>query len=236
MARLRERNRQIPGGLRYKCSPLKYQSSNWHSFDKIVADVWARIRSNPYLAAKHNLPNTRSGVEDMVDAYNAMVCEQNGWLDFITSGGEEAAPVPKWFSPQMSSRLGGKLVAGAKALLQWLGEGGEPVPAGLAEARAAVCAKCPLNRKMELKDFFVHGASELIRRQIEFANECGLSTIVDTDLGICTACGCPLKLAVHVPIMYKVGQLTADVRSSLDCNCWVLSEEKSALEPQTLTT
>src|ERR1700685_1616177 len=116
MARLRERNRQIPGGLKFRCAPLKYQSSNWHSFGKIVSDVWARIRSNPHLARKHNLPDSRAGVENMVDSYNAMICEQNGWLDFIQVTGEEATPIPKWFSPQTSLRFGGKLAAGAKTL------------------------------------------------------------------------------------------------------------------------
>jgi hypothetical protein len=200
-----------------------------------VSDVWARIRSNPHLARKHNLPDSRAGVEEMVDSYNALICEQNGWLEFIQSGVEEAAPIPKWVNPQTSHRLGGKLAAGAKALLQWLGEGGEPVKPELAQARAAVCAKCPLNRKMELKDFFVHGAAELIRRQIEFAKECGLNTPYDEQLGICSnkernhGCECVLTLSVHCPLKHKLSTMKKDVYDSLDEGCWVKTENATTV-------
>jgi hypothetical protein len=236
MARLKDRYKQIPNGLRFRCAPLKYQSNNWHSFDKIVSDVWARIRSNPHLARKHNLPDNRAGVEDMVDAYNALVCEQNGWLDYIQSGDQnDAGPPPKFLArnPTLLQKVGGRNVAGIKALLQWLGEGGEPVKPELSEARAAVCAKCPLNRKMELKDFFVQSASELIRRQIEFARDCGLQTSEDDNLGICSACGCPIKLMVHIPLKHKLSSMTQQMFDELDAGCWVRAE-KAAIDNQPL--
>lgn len=235
MSRLKERNRQIPNGLKFKCAPLHFQSNNWHSFDRICRDVFTKIRSNPALARKHNLPDTLQGVEDMVDAYNAMICEQNGWLDYIQGGPDhaDAGPPPKWMPQQAINRLGGKLAAGARSLLQWLGEGGEPVKPALAESRAAICVKCPLNKNIELKDFFVQGASELIRRQIEFAKECSLDTIVSKDLGICNACGCPLKLMVHIPIEHKLSGMTKESFDALDSKCWVRSE-RGILEPSDL--
>lgn len=233
MSRLKERNRQIPNGLKFKCAPLHFQSNNWHSFDRICRDVFTKIRSNPALARKHNLPDTLQGVEDMVDAYNAMICEQNGWLDYIQGGPDHPDPPPFWVPRQALQRLGGKLAAGAKSLLQWLGEGAAPVQREQAEKRAAICVKCPMNRRIELHDFFVHGASELIRRQIEFAKECSLDTTVSNELGVCSVCACPLKLMVHIPIEHKLASMTKDSFDALDAKCWVRSE-RGMLEPRDL--
>lgn len=227
MPKLKDRQRQIPGGLRFKCSPLKYQSRPFSSFDTIVGELQRQIRSNPHLVRKHQYPIDRAGIEMWVDSYNAMICEQQGWLEYIEGGPDHIpeSPPPKWMPAAALAKYGGRAVAGATSLLNWLGHGANPVPSEKAEFRGSVCAKCPQNRKRELKDLFVQSAAELIRRQIEFAKDVGLRTSHDAILGICDACNCPLPLMIHVPLEHKLAHLDEETFNALDAGCWVRSEK-----------
>lgn len=226
MARLKNRNSQIPNGLKFKIAPLKYQARPFSSFDTIVQEVQRVVRANPWQAKKFSYPTERPDIENWVDSYNAQICDQNGWLQYIDGGpdGGEPSP-PSWLPPSVTGRYGKNVAAGAKSLLSWLGEGMRPVPSEQAEKRSLICAKCPKNRQMELKDAFVRATSELIRRQIEFSKEAGLRTTSDPVLGICDACSCPLKLMVHVPLAVKLEHMPKESYDELDSKCWVLSEK-----------
>lgn len=211
-----------------KISPLKYQARPWSSFDLIVSEVQRIVRANPHVARKYNFPADRPSIENWVDSYNAQICEQNGWLQYIDGGPDFDPPPPPWLArSQAALQYGGKLAAGAKTLLSWLGEGAKPVTQEQSNARSAVCAQCPLNRRVELKDFFAHSASELIRRQIEFSRQSGLLTANDAELGICEACACPMKLKVHVPYKNIIGNLQPAAFAALDSKCWILAEQKN---------
>ena len=237
MAKLKDRQRQIPGGLRLKVSSLKYQSRPFSSFDTIVGEVLRHLRANPWLAKKHGLPMDRMGIEQWVDSYNAMVCEQQGWLEYIEGGPDHQpeAPSLKWMSAGQIARFGAQAAAGGRSLLGWLKNGAVPVPSEKAEFRGSICAKCPQNSKIELKDLFFHSAAELIRRQIEFAKDIGLKTSHDRSLGICNSCNCPLRLMVHVPLQHKLSNLDEESYNSLDSGCWVRLE-KARLSETKVTT
>jgi hypothetical protein len=226
MARLKDRQRQIPGGYRIKISAFKYNSPPFPSFDSLVREVQRMVNANPKLAQQVGLPTEFHKIEEWVDAYNADICERNGWNTYIMGGG---AP-PKWIAPTLLRRLGvERVAAGAKALLAWLGEGAEPVPAQMAEKRSSICAGCPLNQKVGLTDYFMRAASEMIRRQIEFSKDVGLSTTHDERIGICSACSCPLRLMVWVPLEHKLASLDEETFSKLPEHCWV-KKEKNALD------
>ena len=234
MPKLKNRQLQVPGGLKFKIREMKYQAGPYRSFDTIVNEVERLVRSNPVLAQKLKLPMDRIGIENMVDAYNAMLCEQSGWLHFIEGGpdaGMEGQPPPKWVTRNTNAQFGRNVAGGLRAIAGWIGEGAQPVLPELSQKRASICATCPLNRKVELRDYFVRGASELIRRQIEFAKGFGLTTTHDENLGVCSACDCPMKLKVHVPIGSITEKLSQKAFDDLVPECWIRKEQETKNVP-----
>jgi hypothetical protein len=100
----------------------------------------------------------------------------------------------------------------------------------LANARAAICAKCPLNNAGDWTTWFSAPAASFIKTQLEHRKQMKLSTPDDARISMCQACGCQLHLAVHVPISYKLSKLSklsAEAKAKLDPGCWILSEEKT---------
>lgn len=118
-----------------------------------------------------------------------------------------------------------QVVVGIDVLLDWLGEGGEPVASELAERRASVCADCPQNKGGPLEYFFQRTASELIRKQLELRSAMKLSTPSDEKLNVCVACGCPLKLKTWVLLEPILRRLTLEARGKLDERCWITAEQ-----------
>jgi len=216
MRRLKSRNTQIQGCFQFHIPELNWTAQRCLSFSSIVEEVMKQVAKNPWLAGKNTWPTDRAGIEQWVEDYQVKLCEARGWTQYLTEAGESP---PKWLPPSQLAKLSGKLAVGAKALLAWLGEGGEPVAKELSARRSSVCANCPLNLKQSLKDIFTVPAAELIRRQIEFAHECQLSTPNDESLGICDACGCPMRLKVHCPI-----GMIPDNEKVWE-NCWIRHEK-----------
>lgn len=222
MATLKNKQSQIPHGYRFILNELNWKSQPYASFDTIVNQAQAVIRANPEIAKKKGWPSERHRVADWVEQYNVKLCQQNGWKDYIIETAEDSPP--KWVPPAQAVRLSGRLAAGAKSLLDWLGDGAEPVPGMLSEYRAAVCVKCPLNEKGELDTFFIRSVSEIIRKQIGFAKSLNLSTIHDDKLGVCAACSCPLKLKVHVPLQHILDRIPGESYKALHEQCWIRKE------------
>lgn len=115
---------------------------------------------------------------------------------------------------------------GVVTLADWLGTDGKPVASGLAEERASICATCPQNKKGDLISFFVKPVADLIRKQLEERKELKLSTSKDADLNVCDACGCPIKLKVHVPLRFIKSHIKSPEFNKLDPRCWILKEQE----------
>jgi hypothetical protein len=232
MARLKDRQKQIPNGYQFYLTEAKWQApSNFPSFTTVCNGLEAVIRANPFLAQKNGWPTDRAKIEDWVDLYNAKVCQAMGWDAYITTEG--GASLPK-SSPQHQQQIlqslrnaaatAKALVAGAKSLMEWEDSGEPAVSAEQSLARAIVCTACPLNEKGDYTRWFTTGAAELIKRRVEKAQARKLTTPRDELLNICTACHCPLKLKVHVPLPWIVNRLSEDQKSKLDSKCWILHE------------
>lgn len=84
MPRLRDRQRQVPGGFKLDLEPIGYRSPAFASFDVIVDDLLRVINANPDKAAKYQWPTNRTQIADWVDEHNARLCASYGWADFIT--------------------------------------------------------------------------------------------------------------------------------------------------------
>lgn len=223
----------IPNGYKFYLPELKWSApGNFPSFTVVANALEEVIKANPHLAQKHQWPTDRAGIENWVDAYNAALCAQMGWNDYITQG--ESHSFPKSQPPQQNlqslaaaAAMAKELIAGAKSLSDWEDSHDPAVPRDLAQSRAAICVACPKNEAGDWTRWFTAGAAELIRRKVEKAQARSLSTIHDERLHLCSACHCPLKLKVHVPINWIVKRLSNQTRSKLleAPACWVLKEE-----------
>lgn len=232
--RLKDRQKQIPYGYRFYLAEVNWTAPTFASFSTICDGLENVIKANAWLAQKHRWPTTRAGIEDWVDRYNAKVCEQYGWVDYITASG--GAELPKTSPPpQPQSRLS-RLAAvgvGAKVLVEFLGSKEEAVPVQVSTRRARACADrngapCPKNVAGDWLSLFTVPAAEAIKEKLQKRTEMRLETPVDDKLGVCDACDCPLGLKVHIPLDRILKGLSEEQRRNLDPGCWILSEEKEA--------
>lgn len=231
MARLKNRQREIPFGLKFFQPEIRFQARQ-ASFNNIVDQVIAARRANPAMAAKHGWSLDWNTVAEEVDAYNSAICERMGWTEFITQA-PAIAPTPKFkaLSPlagqQLSAAAGAakKVWQGVKTLSDWFDSGEPAVPSAVAEKRAATCAACTLNGKGGFEEWFTKPAAAAIKLQLSKLSERKLSTTVDDKLNVCTACLCPLKLKVHTPLPYISSHMGDETRRALDPGCWITAEE-----------
>lgn len=223
MAKLLSRQKFIPGGFLFFQPEIKWQSPRMASFETIVNGLIAARRANPVQSNKYRWPIDHDTVADEVDAFNARVCEMNGWNDYI-SGGADTGP----FTQALSGRsklppVARNVVAGAKTLAEMLGVEGA-VDHELAEARAKVCAPCPMNEKGDWTRFFTVPASNAIKAMIGILNGQHLETSVDAELRVCTACGCPCRTKVHARLSHILKHMPAESFDALAPDCWIRRE------------
>jgi hypothetical protein len=93
MPRLKDRNRQIPGGFFMELGSLGWKSAPFTSFDTIVNQVTAIITANRSIAESRGWPTRRDKIEEWVDETNARRCQQNGWSEYFNPDGP-IAPQP----------------------------------------------------------------------------------------------------------------------------------------------
>ena len=220
---LKNRQSQIPNGLKFQIKEVGFVAAPYQSFDALVNQVLAVVQANAPFARKYRWPLDREGVAKWVDYSNAVLCKQNGWTDYIV---EMTDADPPKFSPPPGAHPAGAVAAGAKSLGEWFGEGMKPVAIELAEKRAEICAYCPQNRPGDLGNWFSRQVSELIRDKIGHFKKLNLVTSRDKDLGVCDACACPMKLKVHVPLPHILNHMLPESKVALDPQCWIIAEEK----------
>lgn len=251
--RLKNVNHDTPAGWKFNQSAITPKPIAAHSFGALVKEVVKIRKANPGITKRDNLSTDSAVVAQEVEAQIvAKLIAMGNANHFLTE--DSASPLPKTFPPQWPTPLNGvaavaasgsqpsippswlrklgNVAAGVKTLADWLGDSGIAVAKELSEKRASKCAKCPLNLSGDLSSFFTKPVSELIRRQLIERNELKLSTSQDEKLGICDACGCPIKLLVHVPLEYKLKHIPSAAKASLHPECWVLEEEKALTTSQ----
>ncbi len=227
----------IPGGFQFYIPELKWSAPRNVSFDQVVKAAIAARSGNPTLTRQKGWSLDYNVVSDEVDQFNARICESQGWNNYITTAG--AASVPKLPPRDQDTILQNlrtaavaskELVRGAKTLIEFLDSGEPTVPQDQAERRAATCGVCPKNEPGDLTKWFTVPASELIRRQLEKAQARHLKTSQDENLNLCTACHCPLRLKVHIPLDWITKRLSPEQMARLKEApvCWILQEASPA--------
>jgi hypothetical protein len=226
MATLKNRNQQIPGGFKFYQAETSWNAPDWRSFETIVLALIDHRKGNPYATKKHGWRSDYEGVAAEVDAYNAKLCQANGWSDFII----EASPDPPKLPPQHWAGAGvvghvKRSAAGIKLVMDWLGSGLKPVPAELSEKRAAICAVCPMNAAPSLLQKLEGMAVENVKLLIEVKNDMTLRTSFDAKLLTCQACDCKNELKVHAPLEHILANTSEEVKGKLHESCWILKRD-----------
>jgi hypothetical protein len=233
MSWLKNRNGEIPNGLTFNIPEVNWTSRRNSSFQGIVEAAVRLVEANPSLQGKY--PTLYSAMADMVDEYNAGICEQNGWTQYIVSapGGEPVQrPFPEHnhHSPSTSPRPNlpptlnrlADVAGGAETLVHWIASNADACPQELANERAYVCSECPMNGKGGLERYFTITVAKAVRKAYELRHGMKLSTPLDDKLGVCEACTCPLKLKVH----FKIEDLKVEpsLLPKLHPLCWITKE------------
>lgn len=233
MPRLKSRNEFSPVQFQWiqpetgfnTLDTLKYQS-----FRTVVDAVVKHRLGNPHIGDKVGWRTDYEGVADEVDDYVARLNVIQGYPQFVVDGGGEPPP---FYRPlgSLANRLGGavaagkSVVAGVGTLLDWLGDGGEPVKNELAEKRAGICVTCPQNGKGDWKRLFTAPVAHKIKLQLAIKHDMDLKTSHDAQLGVCLACDCPLELKTWAPLSYILPHTSAETMAKLDKRCWILKKD-----------
>lgn len=229
-ARLISRQKFIPYGFKFNQPEINWQARRNTSFDQVVKDLIRARNANAPARAKYKWATDYDTVANEVDEYNARICLAHGWNEYVSSGTAPSIPksnplsqIPGLQSLKDAAAKAKELVAGAKTLMEWKDSEDAAVPAELSESRATVCASCPMNQPGDFTQWFTVPAAELIRRQIQETQAKNLTTSKDAQLNLCTACSCPLRLKVHVPIQWIGKRLAPGVLAKLKAapNCWI---------------
>ena len=231
MAKLKDRTKQVPNGLKFLQPETGWQPIPWSSFDSICDQLVAHRKGNMWLALKNNWNLTRPAVDREVDAYNSALCEVHGYHDFIVAG---ESPIPK--TSRLSQMVPEENVAAGikpktaggtiRLFIDWLGNGMKPVDKQLAEQRALTCSRCPEN---QLGDFWTRMkglAAEEIRTMIGMKNDLQLSTTLDDKLHSCNACECWNPLKVWCPLQHVLDNTDEKTMKAFHPDCWILREKK----------
>lgn len=220
MLRLRNRNKCPINGFQYFQPETGREFTEW-SFSAICEKVQADRQANP----RFNLTTDRDLIESEIDYVNALrMSKVQGGEEYIadpTASVASPVPNPKASAPQFLHRVG-QVAAGAVALVDWIKDRAEAVPPEKAYHRASVCVTCPMNdKKADLLDYFTIPASEAIRAAISLRSEWKLETPFDDLLNVCSACSCPIKLKLWLPLDKILSKMNDETKAGLHANCWI---------------
>lgn len=140
-------------------------------------------------AVRRHLEINGHRVPEGYDAwFEDYLCRSEGLL------GSVCCEVPKVLPHQVATLEWNHIERFVKTIWQ-LGRGGATslVTEQEAEERAAICAACPLNVSFHVP---CRGCRGLIKRAAEVIG--ARTTSLDNKLEVCSACGCELKLKVHI--------------------------------------
>ena len=240
MPRLADRNRSLPGGLRWYESVTNWFPTPHASFDETVRQIVEHRQKNRHLAERHGWSLDPRQVALELDSFNTKVCMEMNWREYIASDNPPEAPETKHPGGFTASQITGslsavkRLAAGAALLMDWEESGLAPVKAELSEARAAVCTlrpdgrACPKNSQEELSAWFTLPVASAIKSRLQRLHSLNLTTPYDAKLNVCQSCLCPLRLKVHTPIELIQKRLKPEVMADLDPECWILKEMAAA--------
>ena len=226
MAKLVSRQKFTPaGGFLFYQPEIKWQAPPHASFDTTVRGLITARMANPVLMARFKWATDYNAVANEVDAFNAAVCEKQGWKDYIM-GSAGTGPFTGWSGPPPRLHSLQNVAAGVRTIAEMFGPEG-PCDAATANARARVCVPCPLNDKAaDWTGFFTAPAAAVIRKMLGLVKDLDLRTDLDDKLVFCKACSCPLRTKVWARLPHILANIPPDAKARLDPGCWIRTEQK----------
>lgn len=232
MVTLKNPEAQIPNGLRYIQAETNWDSTKmigtFPSMDTLTRAVISHREGNPWLGQKHGWSTEYQDVAKEMRDYNARICLEHGWTNFILTDENVPAEVPviQKKTPSLAEAAAGvkRVAAGIGVFIDWVGEGAVPVAVEVAERRAGICATCPQNNGGDFKAYFTQPIADKIKKQLEIKTDLELKTSYDPKLTVCSACDCPLQLKVFVPLQHILKYTSEEVKARLDKRCWITAE------------
>ena len=120
-----------------------------------------------------------------------------------------------------------EMAHGAYVLTKWVGSGHLPVPAWKAVRRALVCEKCENNRSATgWKDRVTAEAAKTVKAIFKYKDNAHLKVPNEDKIGVCSACDCPLKLKVWIPLDVIWDNTPETELAKFAKGCWILEERK----------
>jgi hypothetical protein len=227
MLRIKNKRANIPNGYLYVQRETGFDISKVmpHTNNDFYAVAQA-IRQHRLANPSFKLSTSMPAIEEELERVNvARIAAIPGATDvyLMDVGGSASfhqAPTPSLLLPAAVKSLN----AGARTILDFEESGEPPVSNEQATKRAEICVTCPRNETGGLSRFFTIPASELIKKQLERAHEMKLTTALDNQLNVCSACLCPLKLKIHFPLAFIIKHMSEEVKAKLDPRCWITKE------------
>lgn len=109
---------------------------------------------------------------------------------------------------------------GAETIMEWLGSGASTVHCALAQRRADICIKCPMNQH---ESSITESMATAIKRQVEIKNKLNLRVTGEKSLHSCTACGCVTRLKIWVPLQNIIPD--PEELEKFHTDCWLRHEK-----------
>jgi len=234
MNRLKSRVNFPPGGFQVIIPATNQKEPFSGSFEAAVEFVMRVRRANPGLSKQNGWKLDRGEVEDYVEAQNVKRLLSSGYTTFVNVYTAPPPPRPAQKKSQDAPFAAvGRVLSGAVLLADWVGHGAQVVSESLANTRANICADCPKNTHNDpgnrgfwetIQDRLTTRAAAQIRRIVQLKNEMKLKTVRESELGVCSACDCPLPLKVWTPAKYILNVIPDEVFNQLAPGCWVRAD------------
>jgi hypothetical protein len=199
MRKRRQPNTLPPGGINFYVVEETNTRFENRVFDYLVEEVKTHMRSNE-IVIPDNLPEV---IEDFI-------C-RNVPENYCKGTYEEGKEQKRMFSTASIRNFTDALVNFSIARLK-----GQPVHVDQKEAnrRAQICLNCPLNDKAACST--CNQLEGIIRKAVGAHRK----TKLDNDLGVCTVCGCMLRVKLHLSKYVLKLKRKKDMNQYPD-HCWL---------------
>jgi hypothetical protein len=225
--KLKDRNRPCPGGYGFFDSATNYRAGQLEDFYTQCRGVQMARMGNPGYTNRYNKSVDLSAIQEEVDEQWAQWCADHGYMDFVVrvnapTGGAVAQAPPPHLTPKARNlnKAAGLAVVGIQTLAEMFGPDG-PVDRETAEAQASVCAACPKNDKGDWTRLFTIPAAAAVRKLLEMVKGEQFTTTKDSELKVCTACGCPIRAKLWTRKEHVLKHMPKEDFDDLDPDCWI---------------
>jgi hypothetical protein len=222
---LKNRNRPLPGGYGFYDSCTNFKANQYDSFTAQCQGVQMARSANPAMCKRYRKSTNMAEIEAEVDEQWATVAHDHGWVDFyntvVRGGGQSQSP---FLNPVPRKRdlvgLANMAVVGIETIGEMFGPEG-PCDRETAEKNAAVCANCPLNEKGDWTRFFTIPVSFAVKKMMQLVKDSNLTTPLDDQLKVCTACGCPITGKIWARKPHILKYMDKESYNDLHPDCWI---------------